>query len=353
MTLRLCEGCRRPKRVCLCAAYPQPPVELSGQVVILQHPLEHRRTLATVPLLEATVKHCSVIRNRKFQLAKHPKLHQLLQQIKSGELTGYLLFPGSGSKDLTQVVFPSKEGNYPSGSHISHSCGSTAESQVSQCTNIAFGPQSTLGHSEGTASLHSDGTIPPILTSSAVFNAAFSAKPDPQKIGPPLSTALQDEGSPPGSRSTDPQGRLGANSEPLDNLKTSCTSKFGANLEQQLRAPAYVLFAIDGTWREAREIYKAVAPHFLTPSSGVQEVRVPSAAQGHEGNKTGDMAWLLRTEPAIGYVTTAEAVARAVAILEGDNGDLLAKLLAPLKLMTQLQAQFNPSLRERLDKQLH
>lgn len=246
--------------------------------------------------------------------------------------TATLLATAVGSKDLTQVVFPSKEGNYPSGSHISHSCGSTAESQVSQCTNIAFGPQSTLGkehkdttpdcvlysdgktpwqnagttsahsdgrtpkdsggttpqhiggtiqqhsdgttppcsggttsghsegttsgHSEGTASLHSDGTIPPILTSSAVFNAAFSAKPDPQKIGPPLSTALQDEGSPPGSRSTDPQGRLGANSEPLDNLKTSCTSKFGANLEQQLRAPAYVLFAIDGTWREAREIYK-------------------------------------------------------------------------------------------------
>jgi len=34
--------CRRPKRVCLCAAYPASPKATSGLVFILQHPLEHR-----------------------------------------------------------------------------------------------------------------------------------------------------------------------------------------------------------------------------------------------------------------------------------------------------------------------
>ena len=34
--------CRRPKRVCLCTAYPHPPVEISGQIVVLQHPFEQR-----------------------------------------------------------------------------------------------------------------------------------------------------------------------------------------------------------------------------------------------------------------------------------------------------------------------
>ncbi|KAL3147015.1 hypothetical protein ABBQ38_014981 [Trebouxia sp. C0009 RCD-2024] len=319
MTLRLCEGCRRPKTVCLCAAYPQPPVEVSGQIVILQHPLEQRRTLATVPLLEASLKHCSVIRHRNFQLAKHPKLYQLLQQVKSGDLTGYLLFPGSGSKDLTQVVSSNKEGNCPPASHLSHSCSSTAESQGSQRTNPAFGPQSPLGeghkdtkpecvfysdgttlphsngripkesggttpqhvgdvtvqqhsdgttlppsggttsgHTDGTTPLHSAGTTPTVLgttTSSAVFDTASSAKPARQQTGLSLSTPLRDATLPPGGTTNDAHGALNANAKLRNNVKSDSNSEFGANLWRP-HAPPYVLFAIDGTWQEAKEIYK-------------------------------------------------------------------------------------------------
>ncbi|KAL0043387.1 hypothetical protein WJX79_003402 [Trebouxia sp. C0005] len=247
MSQRICDGCRRPRRVCLCAAYPSPPKATSGLVFILQHPLEHRRALATVPLLERSLRDCLVVKDRKFQGGKHIDLDRVLQQVADGALKGFLLFPGPGSQALDA---------------------------------------------------------------------------------------------------------------------------------------AYVLFAIDGTWQEAKEIYKAVAPRLLVSSSGIQQVQLPclkgsldcatlalpgsiaSCPTSTSGQAPAQQAnddstwqgvepgsWLLRTEPAEGYVTTAEAVARAVALIEADDGSLLHQLLAPLKLMTQLQAKYNPSLQLRLDKQ--
>ncbi|KAL0045922.1 hypothetical protein WJX82_008651 [Trebouxia sp. C0006] len=251
MSQRICDGCRRPKRVCLCAAYPSSPTATSGLVCILQHPLEHRRALATVPLLERSLRDCTVVRDRKFQVGKHIDLDRVLQQVTDGALKGFLLFPG---------------------------------------------PETDAEQSNG---------------------------------------HLQ-----------------------------------------------YVLFAIDGTWQEAKEIYKAVAPRLLASTSGIQQVQLPCfknnldhatlalrgsiascptstpcqvrAQQANEESTQQGVepgSWLLRTEPAEGYVTTAEAVSRAVALIEADDASLLDQLLAPLKLMTQLQAKYNPSLQLRLDKQ--
>ena len=36
----VCAGCGRPLRVCYCAALPAQPLQLTGHVVILQHPHE-------------------------------------------------------------------------------------------------------------------------------------------------------------------------------------------------------------------------------------------------------------------------------------------------------------------------
>lgn len=47
-------------------------------------------------------------------------------------------------------------------------------------------------------------------------------------------------------------------------------------------------------------------------------------------------------------MTTYEAVCRAAAVLEGQGPEFVDALLAPLKMMTALQAQFDPSTRERI-----
>ena len=71
----------------------------------------------------------------------------------------------------------------------------------------------------------------------------------------------------------------------------------------------------------------------------------------------------LRTEPAPGLVTTAQAVAEAVHVLEGDSwsargegpaaggddGGLRAALLRPLERLARLQSANDAALRSRLD----
>ncbi|KAL0041016.1 hypothetical protein WJX77_002089 [Trebouxia sp. C0004] len=316
MSQRICDDCRRPKRVCLCAAYPASPKATSGLVFILQHPLEHRRALATVPLLERSLRDCTVVRDRKFQVGKHIDLDRVLQQVVAGAVKGFLLFPGPGSQELDAAALA-----------------------IRQDPCLRCWPHCS--------------TVASVLTS------------------PHQRTTQQAQ-----------QGgitQLHSNTQHANSGHTAATSGAPATLIQTGPTVYYVLFAIDGTWQEAKEIYKAVAPRLLAASSGIQQVQLPclkgsldhatlglagsnssstpchvSAQQASDDNTWQGVqpgSWLLRTEPAEGYVTTAEAVARAVALLEADDGSLLDQLLAPLKLMTQLQAKYNPSLQLRLKQQ--
>ena len=57
----LCARCHRPvPRECVCDALPASPLDTLGCVVIVQHPHEHRRAFATVPLLQAALANCWV-----------------------------------------------------------------------------------------------------------------------------------------------------------------------------------------------------------------------------------------------------------------------------------------------------
>eukprot|EP00798_Chlamydomonas_sp_ICE-L_P027005 gene27005-9023_t len=53
---QICSKCERPMRTCLCSALPQVPVELRGRVVVLRHPFEKKKPLATVPVLSKQAK---------------------------------------------------------------------------------------------------------------------------------------------------------------------------------------------------------------------------------------------------------------------------------------------------------
>lgn len=121
--------------------------------------------------------------------------------------------------------------------------------------------------------------------------------------------------------------------------------------------PAYALVVLDGTWQEAKEMHAALLPEEEGEEDGLllHPVRLPPAGTRPPVR--------LRTEPAPGLVTTAQAVAEAVHVLEGDSrsargegpaaggddGGLRAALLRPLERLARLQSANDAALRSRLD----
>ena len=101
-------------------------------------------------------------------------------------------------------------------------------------------------------------------------------------------------------------------------------------------APAYVLVAIDGTWQEAKEMAKALPGEMSEVALPVSFELGPAGASAP-----------LRTEPAPGCTSTFEAVARALGALEGDVA-LRDALLAPLERLVDIQARYDPAVRQRL-----
>lgn len=93
MARTVCEGCHRPKNVCLCPHLVSltAPVE----VVILQHPTERKQALATVPLLELCLTPLSVYVGEDFTQASFVK--DLLDRPKSCRV----LFPAEGAEFWT------------------------------------------------------------------------------------------------------------------------------------------------------------------------------------------------------------------------------------------------------------
>lgn len=88
-------------------------------------------------------------------------------------------------------------------------------------------------------------------------------------------------------------------------------------------AARYVLIVIDGTWRHAKQLFTSVAPHVLRPGGPATRVGLPigndanpAVAAGGRNVCTETGTITLFKEPMPGCMTTAEAVARALAVLE-------------------------------------
>mmetsp|Transcript_14841 Transcript_14841/g.38493 ORF Transcript_14841/g.38493 Transcript_14841/m.38493 type:complete len:134 (+) Transcript_14841:729-1130(+) len=102
-------------------------------------------------------------------------------------------------------------------------------------------------------------------------------------------------------------------------------------------------------------MFRAVAPRLLGVSEHITQVRLPDPPSGGEGAAPGSegtaaVALPLRTEPQEGCVTTMEAVARALRVLERARGEeVMAAIMAPLEHLVRFQAQFDPAIRARLE----
>ncbi|BDA49562.1 DTW domain-containing protein 2 [Coccomyxa sp. Obi] len=242
-TYRDCGRCRRPQSVCLCSALPHAPLKLHGKLLVLQHPLEARKRMATVPLLDLCLKDCTLIRGRKFSVEKTSGLGDALHTAKQMGSPIYVLFPGAEARDLADMVrVHSQERHLEGGLQVQQAA---AEPHVTH---------------------------------------------------------------------------RGSHSPPW----------------------TYLLIAIDGTWRQGKEIFKVLMP--LLEGFQADVVHLPLDSIPRE-----NWECALKREPSLGCMTTAEAVARALGILEGSN-EVQAALLAPLRQMTALQAAFDPATRARIDK---
>lgn len=160
-----------------------------------------------------------------------------------------------GSKDLTQAVSQSQQGsraNCQSPSHLCNHSDSSTHAHVKQQSSHAFSNESIHFGQEGQDTLKnchsSDGTTLPIGGTAcppATANAPLEVE-DSLQVG-------------------DIQHRTQSSSVMLPDATSSLQTISNADQEQDSRsnrdqkktcALPYILFAIDGTWQEAQEIYK-------------------------------------------------------------------------------------------------
>lgn len=216
----ICARCARPVCVCLCDSLPTTPLHLSGLVVVLQHPAEQKRALATVPLLELCLSSSSlaVVRCRR---ARGPLFEALLSAARRPDspLPLFVLWPGAGAANLAALALQ---------------------------------------------------------------------RPPPCDRNP-----------------------------------------HGLSLTDRLATASYALLVLDGTWQQAQEMAALVIETCVPPG---RLARLPFEA-------VEDAAVLLRSEPLQGCTVTAEAVARAVELLEGGEWGTLLRtaLTAPSRLLAAQQ----------------
>lgn len=98
-----------------------------------------------------------------------------------------------------------------------------------------------------------------------------------------------------------------------------------------------MLIAFDATWKHAKEMVKA-SEDFL--SKFAIRVCLGMEDEKSSGGSIYDSELILRKEPFAGCVSTMEAVARALRVLEPNGLEIEAKLIGILREMVKLQAGF-------------
>lgn len=107
----VCDRCHRPMpQACVCEALPSPPIALAegSRVIVLRHPRERKRRLATVPLLQLGLQDAciDVLDGRRFPLNAEPNasLAAAVDAARAENLRMLVLYPGPGARDLAALA---------------------------------------------------------------------------------------------------------------------------------------------------------------------------------------------------------------------------------------------------------
>ena len=223
----MCErACRRPLSHCLCASLPPAPLRTRGVIVVLQHPREEREALATARLLPVCLRRCSILRGRRFAGGEGGRgrllLRAALRAGRESEGDGkravplLLLFPAPGAEDL----------------HV----------------------------------LASDAAFQALLASQSDSASGCAATGPPSSQPEHASDQLAAFESPSGSAATRQLQSSAAEQEEDgkeqreegEQQREEGEEQREARAEGELReGAAYVLLALDGSWRQAREMFSS------------------------------------------------------------------------------------------------
>ena len=98
----LCARCSRPAAgQCICSALPPSPIDTRTRVLVLQHPAEAKKRIASVPLLSLCLKPVTIVKGMSFDASLEPFARALRE--------GYqplLLFPGPDAHCLDDLTSP-------------------------------------------------------------------------------------------------------------------------------------------------------------------------------------------------------------------------------------------------------
>jgi DTW domain-containing protein YfiP len=104
-----CEACDRPARACLCPHLPETPFPTRGALVVLTHPNEHKRALATGWILPRCLRRCAVLTRRSppdaFLRMLRPAASAAAADdgVLPADAPIYLLYPALHATDVTRV----------------------------------------------------------------------------------------------------------------------------------------------------------------------------------------------------------------------------------------------------------
>ena len=284
-----CETCGRPSVACPCAHLPAEPAQTRGALIVLTHPNERKRALATGWILPECFRRCAVVTKRE-----PPR-----------ELTR--MFADKDDDD---------EGSEDDSSAARVSSPSPSDSRPVVPRDV---PVYVLYPSSNAEDLD---RVDPVADREALRREAetrprlVSKKNRENALSPP-----RREGS---------SARAAPSRAAVREL---------ANARDALRGAAYVLIALDSTWRQAREMAAAAMPALPPRTKLVKLPATKADAPGlrrvfrvHERVSSSDVddddeekekekekdspSTVLRVEPELGCMLTAEACARALEKLE-------------------------------------
>ncbi|QIL84709.1 DTW domain-containing protein [Vibrio sp. HDW18] len=97
---RYCSECGKARNACLCSSIVA--LDSAVELIILQHPTEHKRPLGTARILSLSLANCRLWVGEDFR--EHDELNQLLAD---PSIDHYVLYPNPQAQDCTEISLTS------------------------------------------------------------------------------------------------------------------------------------------------------------------------------------------------------------------------------------------------------